>query len=70
MDSTWREEQLKRTHVASPKCTCEHCFVCQRVRQGVFFEKKKKKTHPILQLLFLSQTGGGVGDVGWAGEGG
>lgn len=33
----------KRTHVAPPKCTSEHCFDCQHVRQGVFFEEKKPK---------------------------
>lgn len=51
----------KRTHVAPPKCTSEHCFDCQHVRQGVFFEGKKPKKaekNPVFQLLLLIQTRG------------
>lgn len=57
----------KRTHVAPPKCTSEHCFDCQHVRQGVFFEEKKPKKakkNPVLQLLLLIQTRGEGGRGG------
>lgn len=65
----------KRTHVAPPKGTSEHCFGCQRVRQSFSFgekKPKKPKNKPVLQLLLLIQRGegrgGGLGGGGVASE--
>lgn len=63
----------KRTHVAPPKGTSEHCFGCQRVRQSFSFgekKPKKPKNKPVLQLLLLIQRGEGRGGGSWGRGGG